>query len=39
MDILGDQCPMYFDDGANPWRAPEDNVQVFFSGVNDYSKL
>ena len=24
-----DRCPMYFNDGANPWQVEENNIQVF----------
>lgn len=27
--ILGDQCPMYFDDGTNPWIHADNYIQVF----------
>lgn len=30
--ILGDQCPMYFDDGANPWIHSDNYIQVFKYG-------
>lgn len=30
--ILGDQCPMYFDDGANPWIHADNYIQVFKYG-------
>lgn len=26
---LGDQCPMYFDDGSNPWVVTENTVKIF----------
>ena len=28
-----DRCPMYFDDGTNPWNVEENHIRVFdFSG-------
>ncbi|XP_015115873.1 uncharacterized protein LOC107040334 [Diachasma alloeum] len=29
-----DQCPMYFDDGSNPWAKSESRITVFHFGVN-----
>lgn len=26
---LGDQCPMYFDDGAYPWETTENYIKIF----------
>ncbi len=26
---LGDQCPMYFDDGSDPYKAEESRIQIF----------
>lgn len=39
--ILGDQCPMNFDDGSNPWLQTEFFVQVLDVGAasNVYSPL
>lgn len=27
--FLGDQCPMYFDDGSNPWQDVEQTIYEF----------
>lgn len=27
--FTGDQCPMHFDDGANPWIQTENYIKVF----------
>jgi len=27
---VGDQCPMFFDDGGNPYKQEEDRVVTFF---------
>lgn len=35
---IGDQCPMYFDDGSNPYREEEERIITFFKG-NDASSL
>lgn len=32
MCVTGDQCPMHFDDGSNPWIHSENYVQVFKFG-------
>lgn len=29
---IGDKCPMYFDDGSNPWLESENVIQVFTFG-------
>lgn len=29
---LGDQCPMFFDDGTNPWVYGDNLIQVFKYG-------
>lgn len=28
----GDQCPMYFDDGSNPWKKSDNVINVFNFG-------
>lgn len=30
--FLGDQCPMHFDDGTNPWMKTENAIQIFNFG-------
>lgn len=30
--MKGDQCPMYFDDGANPYKEEEERIITFFRG-------
>lgn len=30
--LSGDQCPMYFDDGTNPWVNEDNYIQVFKYG-------
>jgi hypothetical protein len=30
--IKGDQCPMHFDDGANPWMQAENHIKIFRYG-------
>lgn len=30
--ISGDQCPMHFDDGANPWMQMENHIKIFRYG-------
>ncbi|XP_011302119.1 uncharacterized protein udt [Fopius arisanus] len=32
-----DQCPMYFDDGSNPWAKSENRIKVFRFGVSSSS--
>lgn len=27
--FAGDQCPMFFDDGSNPWGISEHHIQIF----------
>jgi len=36
VSCTGDQCPMNFDDGENPWRTSESYIQTFsFRGSAD----
>ena len=32
-----DRCPMYFDDGSNPWKAEENHIRVFRFDDSDSS--
>ena len=32
-----DRCPMYFDDGSNPWKVEENHIRVFRFDDTDYS--
>merc|ERR1712027_121613 len=32
-----DRCPMYFDDGSNPWKVEENHIRVFRFDETDYS--
>lgn len=35
--LLGDQCPMYFDDGTNPWQ--QTDVSMFLLDVGLASQV
>ncbi len=32
--MIGDQCPMFFDDGQNPYKEEEERIITFFRGSN-----
>ena len=32
-----DRCPMYFNDGADPWNVEENHIRVFDFNDDDYN--
>lgn len=33
MVIVGDQCPMHFDDGTDPWIPSDNTIKIFDFGL------